>query len=148
MDSDRLDAAMVCIQALRRSNEDQVIEGTKELYVLIYNIWKVLREEFGPEEGNHQYGKIWTSLIERSFQRAKTTLGIEEVKDVVTLGRIRKYISQSYPALYTVIEEDESKHFAQITSCPNAAFSPPDQFFEKLAYFKYEAELTQRVYKR
>ena len=148
MSSDRVDAAMFCIQALGRSKEDQVIEGTRELYALIYNMWKVLREEFGPEEGNHQYGKIWTSLIERSFQRAKAALGIKEIKDMVTLGRIRKYISQSYPALYTVIEEDEFKHFAQITWCPNAAFSPPDKFLEKLAYFKYEAELTQKIYKQ
>lgn len=148
MELKRPDPALFCIQALGRSLEDQVVEGTKALYTLIYNIWKVLQEEFGPEDGNDRYGTIWTKLIERSFQRAKAALGIEEVKDMVTLGKIRKHISQSYPAMYRVVEEDESKHFAQITWCPNAAFSPPDYFLEKLAYFKYEAELTQKIYEQ
>lgn len=136
-----------CITYLGRSYREQVEVGNRDIFGLIYHCWQLQKAEFGFEKGKERYKRIWSKLIERSFAKAKEALGYEKVDDVRKLGKIREYMSFSYPCMYEISEHTDDVHIGHITFCPNPYYGPADNFMDRLEYYGVEAEITDGLYK-
>jgi len=123
----------------RESFPDLCLDATRAVFAHVYYIWKTLKKELGPKDALELYWKVWEGLAQ-----AKQALGLSEVKDIPTLGKIFQFCWLAYPCIYNIQEETPDSHVGIIDFCPNPAYGPIDNHLDRLDYYKQEAELSRR----
>ncbi len=127
---------------LGRTAEDQIVTLTKWGFTHFYNIWLADVEEFGREEGKLRYQKVWEELFHSGFESAKQAMGVTGEIDIPTLGRLRHFMSDSYPQPHDIIEIGPEKYVGHIKWCPNPVYSVPDTHIRKMDYYRDEYDIT------
>ena len=128
----------------RENFPDLCLDATRAVFAHVYYIWKTLKKELGSKDALELYWKVWEGLAEVSFVQAKQALGLSEIKDIPTLGRIFQFCWLAYPCIYNIQEETPDSHVGIIDFCPNPAYGPIDNHMDRLDYYKQEAELSRR----
>ena len=85
-----------------------------------------MRPELGYEKALKTYGAVWDAIALVSFQQAVGSLGIKEVKDIPTLGRIVSFCFSAVPCLYETVEDTPDHHIGRVHWCANPAYGPHD----------------------
>ncbi|RMF93210.1 MAG: hypothetical protein D6734_10660 [Candidatus Schekmanbacteria bacterium] len=128
----------------RENFEEFCLDATRAIFAHVYYTWKTLKAAMDPIEALDLYWKVWEGLAVVSFESAKQALGIKEVNDIPTLGRIFQYSFLAYPCLYNLEENTEDSHVGIIDFCPNPMYGPKDNHMDRLDYYRQEAELSRR----
>ncbi len=138
------DVTQRAMKELGRTPEEQAILGTKRMFAQSYYIFRTLKEELGTEKATDVYWNSWLPLIKSGYDAAKEALGISEVKDVVTLGRVTKGCWQSFVCDYEIVEESPEKSVGHVHFCPNPFYGPADNHMDRIEYYSVESELSRR----
>lgn len=134
----------ICLRLLGRTPEEHIIAMNKKMFELFYNIFLTLKKEFG-KQWAEKYNKIWGELVETSFKNTKNIMGIKEVKDIETLGRMQVFRWTNYPLTCSIVEQTPDRVVIDATYCPNPFYSPSDCHVNKMEYFKNEAGLVESL---
>lgn len=123
--------------------------GLHSIFSHVYYIWKVLKPELGYEKAMETYGGVWKAIALAQFNQAVKHLGIREVNDIPTLGRIVDYCFSANPCLYETIQNEPDHHIGHILWCPNPAYGPHDCSLSRHEYYRNaEVPLTIDPYLR
>ncbi len=107
-----------------------------------YYIWKTMRREFGPDKGYEFYYAMVIKLTAGMVPGAAAFLGIEEVKDIPTLGKIIERGLTTFPVLYETVRNDKDVHVGRVPWCLNPTYGPCDSYVDRQAYFRHERDVT------
>ena len=132
----------ICLKLLGRTSEEHIIAMNKKMFELFHNIFLTLRKEYG-KRWPEKYNMIWEELVEKSFENTKKALGIKEVKDIPTLGKIQFFRWTNYPLTCSIVEESPDRVVIDATYCPNPFYAPQDHHINKLEYYRNEAWLVE-----
>jgi len=102
----------------------------------VYYIWRVLKPELGHDKALQTYGDVWHTLALALYQQGVEALGIKEVKDVPTLGRIFDFCWSACPSLYETVENTPDRHVGRVLWCPNAEYGPHDCHLHRQEYYR------------
>jgi len=125
-----------------RTPEEHIITMNKKIFELFHNIFLALREKYG-DKWREKYNMIWEELLESSFENTKKALGISEVKDIPTLGKIQVFRWTNYPLTCGIVEESPERVVIEATFCPNPYYGPEDCHMNKIEYYRNEAWLVE-----
>lgn len=120
----------------------------KSMYAHVYYIWRTFKPALGFEKGLETYGTVWDTLAVASFQAGMQELGLKEVKDLPTFGKIVQFCFLGVPALYYIKRNERNEHVGQILWCANPAYGPPDSRFDRNDYYRQEIHLTYTYLRR
>ena len=110
-DKEAVDLPVKYMNETGRDNfEEFCLDATRAIFAHVYYTWKTLKAAMGPKEALDLYWKVWEGLAVVSFEGAKRELGIDEVKDIPTLGRIFQFCFLAYPCIYALKENTEESH--------------------------------------
>lgn len=107
-----------------------------------YHIWETMRREFGPDKGFEFYYAIIDVLTAVLVSGAAASLGIKEVKDIPTLGRIVQSAMTTFPCYYETVTSSKDVHIGRVLWCVNPVYGPCDNFLDRHAYFRSEVAAT------
>ena len=69
------------------------------MYAHVYYIWRTFRPALGFDKGLETYGTVWDALAVASFQSGMQELGLKEVKDLPTFGKIVQFCFLGVPCV-------------------------------------------------
>ena len=133
------------IELIDRSDKEQSLLSTKNLYAHLYFGWKVLNDEFDPTEVTELYWKCWERIITDGFEGAKKALKIEEITDAAKLVRVFKQLTAGIATAVRIVEEKADLGILDVLWCPNPWLGPKDVHGARMQYYKVECELSVRV---
>jgi len=107
-----------------------------------YGIWRTFRQALGIEKGFEFYHALIKEKTDFSVPKVAATLGIEEVGDIQTIGKMVDWYMTHFPVLYRTIKNTDRIHIGQVLWCPNPAYGPCENFLDRHAYFRTEAAVT------
>lgn len=127
---------------LGKSIEDLTTEALKSLFGHVYYVWRTFKPALGEEVGVKLYGNVWAEVARISFAGALQKLGLDEVKDLPTLGRLVQECFTGVPALYQTKRNSANEHVGHILWCANPGYGPADKIYERHDYYRKEVYLT------
>jgi hypothetical protein len=133
---------------LDMSFNDLFVNLLRSMYAHVYYIWRTFKPALGFEKGLEAYGTVWDTLAVASFQAGMQELGLKEVKDLPTFGRIVQFCFLGVPALYYIKRNERDEHVGQILWCANPAYGPADPRFDRNDYYRQEIHLTYTYLRR
>lgn len=129
-------------KALNKSLEDLTVEALKSLFGHVYYYWQTLKPALGEQEALKCYGNVWAALAAISFGNAMKELGLAEVKDLPTLGKIVEHCFTGVPTLYVTKRNTEDEYIGHVLWCANPAYGPADNTYRRHDYYRQEVYLT------
>jgi len=127
---------------LGMSLKDLTVAALKSLFGHVYYIWRTFKPALGEKDGLKYYGNVWAALADMSFDGAMQKLGLKEVKDLPTLGRIVEDCFIGVPALYVTRRNTPTEHVGHVLWCANPAYGPADNTYKRHDYYRQEVYLT------
>ncbi len=129
-------------KALKMNLKDLTVASLRSLFGHVYYIWRTFKPALGEEDGLKYYGNVWAALAQMSFQGAMQKLGLKEVKDLPTFGRIVEDCFIGVPALYVTRRSTKNEHVGHVLWCANPAYGPADNTYKRHDYYRQEVYLT------
>lgn len=120
------------------------VNALKLMFSHVYYVWKILRSEMGYDLALKTYSEVWDAFVTITFRRSIETLGIKEIKDIPTLGKLLQASMSNVPALYEIVENSKDRHIGRVHWCANPAYGPHDCVFARHEYYRVEVPLTER----
>ena len=127
---------------LEMNLEELTVAVLRSMFGHVYYIWRTFKPALGHEKGLETYGSVWEALAVGAFQGAMEALGLTEVKDLPTFGKIVQFCFTGVPALYEIKRNDPNEHVGHIPWCANPAYGPADDRFDRNDYYRQEVYLT------
>jgi hypothetical protein len=127
---------------LNMSLKDLSIAALRSMFGHVYYIWQTFKPALGFDKALATYGTVWEELAVASFQGAMQALGLKEVKDLPTFGKIVQNCFTGVPALYEIKRDWPNEHVGHVLWCANPAYGPVDCRFDRNDYYRQEVYLT------
>ncbi len=127
---------------LGKNIQQLTVDALKSLFGHVYYIWRTFKPELGEELAIQCYGNVWAELARIGFAGAMQALGIKEVKDLPTLGKIVDICFTGVPALYVTKRNTDKEHVGHVLWCANPGYGPADNQYCRLDYYRQEVYLT------
>jgi hypothetical protein len=102
----------------------------------VYYIWKSLKPHVGPDLAYRAYGEVWKALTLAGMHQSMAALGLEEIADIPTLGRVLEHLSAGVPQIYQTVENSPDRHVGRIHWCPNPFYAPRDRAYHHHEYYR------------
>jgi hypothetical protein len=118
------------------------VAALRSLFAHVYYIWRTYKPELKPEKALEVYGSVWDALAVASFNEGMATLGLKEIKDLPTFGKIVEYCFTGVPALYETKRNEKNEHVGHVLWCANPGYGPTDATFNRHDYYRQEVFLT------
>jgi len=125
---------------------DMFVCSVRAFMVHAYCIWKTLRNELGPDKGYELYHDVIEKLMPATVSGAAARLGITEVKDLPTLGRLVERGSLDFPLLYETVTSTPDVYVGRVLWCVNPHYGPCRNYLDRQAYFRHERDVTLDPY--
>jgi hypothetical protein len=129
-------------QGLKVSLKDLSIAALRSMFGHVYYIWRTFKPALGFDQGLATYGTVWEELAVVSFQGGLQALGLKEVKDLPTFGKIVQHCFTGVPAIYEIKRNEADEHVGHVLWCANPAYGPADSRFNRNDYYRQEVYLT------
>ncbi len=127
---------------LNMSLKDLSVAALRSMFGHVYYIWQTFKPALGFDKALATYGTVWEELAVASFQGAMQALGLKEVKDLPTFGKIVQNCFTGVPALYEIKRDLPNEHVGHVLWCANPAYGPVDCRFDRNDYYRQEVYLT------
>jgi len=127
---------------LNVSLKDLSVAALRSMFGHVYYIWQTFKPALGFDKALATYGTVWEELAVASFQGAMQALGLKEVKDLPTFGKIVQNCFTGVPALYEIKRDWPDEHVGHVLWCANPAYGPVDCRFDRNDYYRQEVYLT------
>ena len=127
---------------LNMSLKDLSVAALRSMFGHVYYIWQTFKPALGFDKALATYGTVWEELAVASFQGAMQALGLKEVKDLPTFGKIVQNCFTGVPALYEIKRDWPDEHVGHVLWCANPAYGPVDCRFDRNDYYRQEVYLT------
>ncbi|MBW1855666.1 MAG: hypothetical protein JRJ00_13465, partial [Deltaproteobacteria bacterium] len=127
---------------LNMSLKDLSIAALRSMFGHVYYIWQTFKPALGFDKALATYGTVWEELAVVSFQGAMQALGLKEVKDLPTFGKIVQHCFTGVPALYEIKRDWPNEHVGHVIWCANPAYGPVDCRLDRNDYYRQEVYLT------
>ena len=127
---------------LKMSLKDLSVAALRSMFGHVYYIWQAFKPALGFDKALATYGTVWEELAVVSFQGAMQALGLKEVKDLPTFGKIVQHCFTGVPALYEIKRDWPNEHVGHIQWCANPAYGPVDCRLDRSDYYRQEVYLT------
>lgn len=141
-ESQILEATKNYLQELNYDLEALAVKSLRLIFGHTYYMWRVLKKELGNDRALALYSKVWEAIASASFKQAVSNLGIKEIKNIPTLGKIIDYGFSSVPCLYETVEASEDHLIGRVYWCANPAYGPNDCIIDRHEYYRQEVPLT------
>ncbi len=135
-------------KGLETNIEDLSVAALRSMFAHVYYIWRAFKPALGFEKGLEAYGTVWDAIATVSFQGAMQDLGLKEVKDVPTLGKIVQHAFTGVPAIYEIKRNEPNEHVGHVLWCANPAYGPAEPRFDRNDYYRQEHYLTYTFLRR
>jgi len=129
-------------KGLKMSLKDLSVAALHSMFGHVYYIWKSFKPALGFDKALETYGTVWEALAVVSFQGGMDALGLKEVKDLPTFGKIVQHCFTGVPSLYEIRRNDRNEHVGHVLWCANPAYGPADCRLERNDYYRQEVYLT------
>jgi len=129
-------------QELKMSLKDLSVAALHSMFGHVYYIWQSFKPALGFDKGLETYGTVWEALAVASFQGGMQALGLKEVKDLPTFGKIVQHCFTGVPAIYEIKRNWPTEHVGHVLWCANPAYGPVDNRFNRNDYYRQEVYLT------
>jgi hypothetical protein len=127
---------------LNMSLKDLSVAALYSMFGHVYYIWRSFKPALGFDKGLETYGTVWEALAVASFQGGMQALGLKEVKDLPTFGKIVQHCFTGVPAIYEIKRNWPDEHVGHVLWCANPAYGPEDNRFDRNDYYRQEVYLT------
>jgi len=127
---------------LNMSLKDLSVAALYSMFGHVYYIWRSFKPALGFDKGLETYGTVWEALAVASFQGGMQALGLKEVKDLPTFGKIVQHCFTGVPAIYEIKRDWPNEHVGHVLWCANPAYGPEDNRFDRNDYYRQEVYLT------
>lgn len=127
---------------LNGSLKDLSVAALYSMFGHVYYIWQSFKPALGFDKALETYGTVWENLAIVSFQGGMQALGLKEVKDLPTFGKIVQHCFTGVPSLYEIKRNDAHEHVGHVLWCANPAYGPSDCRLERNDYYRQEVYLT------
>ena len=127
---------------LKVSLKDLSVAALYSMFGHVYYIWQSFKPALGFDKALETYGTVWEALAVVSFQGGMEALGLKEVKDLPTFGKIVQHCFTGVPSLYEIKRNDQHEHVGHVLWCANPAYGPSDCRLERNDYYRQEVYLT------
>jgi hypothetical protein len=127
---------------LKVSLKDLSVAALYSMFGHVYYIWQSFKPALGFDKALETYGTVWEALAVVSFQGGMQALGIKEVKDLPTFGKIVQHCFTGVPSLYEIKRNEANEHVGHVLWCANPAYGPADCRLERNDYYRQEVYLT------
>ena len=127
---------------LNVSLKDLSVAALYSMFGHVYYIWQSFKPALGFDKALETYGTVWENLAVVSFQGGMQALGLKEVKDLPTFGKIVQHCFTGVPSLYEIKRNDAHEHVGHVLWCANPAYGPSDCRLERNDYYRQEVYLT------
>ena len=127
---------------LNASLKDLSVAALYSMFGHVYYIWQSFKPALGFDKALETYGTVWENLAVVSFQGGMQALGLKEVKDLPTFGKIVQHCFTGVPSLYEIKRNDAHEHVGHVLWCANPAYGPSDCRLERNDYYRQEVYLT------
>ncbi len=108
-----------------------------------FYIYRLLWKEFGPNKGLELYRPMINVLTAGMPVAVAGAMGLEEVKDIPTLGKMVEAGMTAFPVLYETAINTEDLHVGRVHWCPNTFYSPAARHeMEMHSYFRSQVAIT------
>ena len=108
-----------------------------------FYIYRLLWKEFGPNKALEIYRPVVGVLTAGMPVAVAGAMGLEEVKDIPTLGRMVEAGMTAFPVLYETAINTEDLHVGRVHWCPNTFYSPAARHeVEMHSYFRSQVAIT------
>lgn len=135
-------------QELKMSLKDLSVAALHSMFGHVYYIWQSFKPALGFDKGLETYGTVWEALAVVSFQGGMQALGLKEVKDLPTFGKIVQHCFTGVPAIYEIKRDWPTEHVGHVLWCANPAYGPVDNRFNRNDYYRQEVYLTYTYLRR
>jgi hypothetical protein len=127
---------------LNVSLKDLSVAALRSMFGHVYYIWKSFKPALGFDKALQTYGTVWEALAVVSFQGGMQALGLKEVKDLPTFGKIVQHCFTGVPAIYEIKRDWPNEHVGHVLWCANPAYGPVDCRLDRNDYYRQEVYLT------
>jgi hypothetical protein len=127
---------------LKISLKDLSVAALYSMFGHVYYIWQSFKPALGFDKALATYGTVWENLAVVSFQGGMQALGLKEVKDLPTFGKIVQHCFTGVPSLYEIKRNNAHEHVGHVLWCANPAYGPSDCRLERNDYYRQEVYLT------
>lgn len=108
-----------------------------------FYIYRLLWKEFGPNKALELYRPVVHVLTAGMPVAVAGAMGLEEVKDIPTLGKMVEAGMTAFPVLYETAINTEDLHVGRVHWCPNTFYSPAARHeMEMHSYFRSQVAIT------
>jgi hypothetical protein len=108
-----------------------------------FYIYRLLWWEFGPNKALEIYRPIISAMTSGMPTNVAEAMGIDEVKDIPTLGKMLEAGMTAFPVLYETVINTEDLHVGRVPWCPNTFYSPAAEHeMEMHSYFRSQVAIT------
>lgn len=117
------EALLEAIRQIGRTPKEQAIHAYKAFVSADYTFYKELEKEKGQEEATEVHKRLWARYVPAIVREAKEYLGIGEVTDLPTAGRIVRYAFDFMSCPMKTIEDRPQRFIGIISLCPIIDYS-------------------------
>ena len=108
-----------------------------------FYIYRILWKQFGPNKALEIYRPVINVLTAGMPVAVAGAMGLEEVKDIPTLGKMVEAGMTAFPVLYETAINTEDLHVGRVHWCPNTFYSPAARHeVEMHSYFRSQVAIT------
>jgi hypothetical protein len=108
-----------------------------------FYIYRILWKKYGPNKALEIYRPIINALTSGMPVSVAEAMGLEEVKDIPTLGRMVEAGMTAFPVLYETVINTADLHVGRVHWCPNTFYSPVAMHeMEMHSYFRSQVAIT------
>jgi hypothetical protein len=108
-----------------------------------FYIYRLLWREFGPNKALELYRPVVEVLTAGMPVAVAGAMGLEEVEDIPTLGKMVEVGMTAFPVLYETAVNTEDLHVGRVHWCPNTFYSPAARHeMEMHSYFRSQVAIT------
>lgn len=118
------------------------VSSARSFFSHMYYLWRTAKGPLGVE-GAYKAGlSIWEAFGAYSLQASMEAMGITEVKDLQTFGKIVQNAFTGVPCFYIIKRDEPDEHVGHVVWCPNPVYGPADNVFNRHDYYLREVPLT------
>lgn len=129
-------------EALGLTLTELSVSSARSFFSHMYYLWRTAKEPLGAE-GAYKAGlSIWEAFGAYSLQASMEAMGISEVKDLQTFGKIVQNAFIGVPCHYVVKRDEADEHVGHVVWCPNPVYGPADNVFNRHDYYLREIPIT------
>ncbi len=108
-----------------------------------FYIYRILWKQFGPNKALEIYRPVINVLTAGMPVAVAGAMGLQEVKDIPTQGKMVEAGMTAFPVLYETAINTEDLHVGRVHWCPNTFYSPAARHeMEMHSYFRSQVAIT------